>query len=315
MKNKFLKVALFLVISLLSFMYTIKWLNSINLSFKTDSLIQNSNSITSNNTLIENVVDYIVKLDLFNPTDMLSSNYIGLVSIEKKEKEVPLFISRGKNENNSSPIIVEDVNVKEPIIYIYNTHYEEKYAQNDGKDVSVRDAANILKDRLSKYNIESVVEKTNPQDILRANNWSYGYSYVVSKMLMEQAKKDYSSLNYYIDIHRDSLSKSLSTAVINDKSYAKVMFLVGLENKNYKANKAFMTNINNKLKSEYPGISRGLYEKEGPTVNGVYNQDFSGNCILIEIGGEHNTLEEITNTVEAFSKVLNDYIGGINGEA
>ena len=314
MKNKFLKIVLFLVISLLSFMYTIKWLNEINLSFNTDKIIQNSNSITESNTIIEDVVEYIIRLDLFNPTDMLSSNYIGLVNIEKKEKEVPLFISRGKNENNTSSIIVDDT-ILEPIVYIYNTHFEEKYASNNGSNVSVRDAANILKDRLSKYKIGSVVESTNPQDILRANNWNYGYSYVVSRMLMEQAKKDYSSLNYYIDVHRDSLSKGLSTAVINGKSYAKVMFLVGLDNKNYKNNKAFMTSINNMLETNYPGISRGIYEKQGATVNGIYNQDFSGNCILIEIGGEHNTLEEVTNTVEAFSKVLSNYIGGINGEA
>ena len=311
MKNKILKVALLVVISLLSFTYTIKWLNKVNLSFNTEKIIQSSNSMNENDTLVESVVEYIIKLDLFNPTDLLSNNYRGLVDIKKIEKDMPVFISRGSNDRINSNIEGE---VKiEPIIYIYNTHFEEKYASNNGNNVTVQTAANILKDNLAKYKIVALVEKTNTQDVLRANNWNYAYSYVVSKMLMEQAKKDYDSLNYYIDLHRDSVSKQISTASIDGKKYARIMFLVGLENKNYKNNKALMAKLNSMMEKEYPGISRGLYEKEGPTVNGIYNQDFSSNCILIEVGGEYNTFEEISNTLEVFGKVFNEYIGGING--
>ena len=317
MKKKGLRAIVFLVISLLSFTYTIKWLNDVNLSFDksiTEKIINSSNNINDNNTVFEEVIDYIIKLDVFNPIDLLNNNYIGLVDAKEIKKDVPIFVSKGSGYRSINNLIEEPSNsLGKPLVYIYNTHFEEKYARNGKVDVTVRDASNILKEKLAVYKIDSIVEKTNTQDILRTNNWSYGYSYVVSRMLLEEAFKDNKSLEYYIDVHRDSVSKSISTVSIKDKSYARVMFLVGLDNKNYKANREVMAKLNGMLEAEYPGISRGLYEKQGASVNGIYNQDFSRNCILIEVGGEHNTIEEITNTLEAFSKIFNDYLGGTNG--
>ena len=53
-------------------------------------------------------------------------------------------------------------------------------------------------------------------------------------------------------------------------------------------------------------------KKEGANVNGIYNQDFNPNCILIEVGGIDNTIEEVYNTMSALSDVLNKYIKGEN---
>ena len=53
-------------------------------------------------------------------------------------------------------------------------------------------------------------------------------------------------------------------------------------------------------------------KKEGANVNGIYNQDISPNCILIEVGGVDNTIDEVYNTMDAITDILNKYI---NGEA
>ena len=45
-------------------------------------------------------------------------------------------------------------------------------------------------------------------------------------------------------------------------------------------------------------------------MNGVYNQDFSKNCILIEVGSEENTYEEVTNTIEVIGQMLYLYEKG-----
>ena len=58
----------------------------------------------------------------------------------------------------------------------------------------------------------------------------------------------------------------------------------------------------------YPGLSKGIYKKGGPGVNGVYNQDFSPYTILIEIGGYENTTNEVLNTSIAFSKCFMEVI-------
>ena len=105
---------------------------------------------------------------------------------------------------------------------------------------------------------------------------------------MDKSIINYPSLKYFIDIHRDSLKKDKTYIRIGDKDYAKVLFIVGLENENYNENLEFTNKINDKLNEYYPGLSKGIYKKEGPGVNGVYNQDNSRHTILIEIGGVEN---------------------------
>ena len=90
------------------------------------------------------------------------------------------------------------------------------------------------------------------------------------------------------------------------------MFLIGLENENHKLNENVVSKLEDWLNKNYPGLSRGIYRKKGPGVNGVYNQDFSSLCILIEVGGEYNTFIEVENTIEVISEMLNYYIRSNN---
>ena len=95
---------------------------------------------------------------------------------------------------------------------------------------------------------------------------------------------------------------------INGKTYAKTIFLIGLENENYQENLAFTEEIKNLMNTKYPGLSKGIYKKGGEGVNGVYNQDFSNRTILIEIGGYENTPSEVLNSVLAFSECFMEVI-------
>ena len=121
----------------------------------------------------------------------------------------------------------------------------------------------------------------------------------------------YSSLKYFIDIHRDSITKDKTTVIINNKSYAKILFLIGLENPNYQENLIFTEKLNNKINQKYPNLTKGIYKKGGPGVNGVYNQDFSKYLILVEMGGYQNTPIEVLNSslalAECFMEVINEY--------
>ena len=87
-------------------------------------------------------------------------------------------------------------------------------------------------------------------------------------------------------------------------------FLIGLENPNYEKNLEFTEKLNNMINNKYPNLSRGIYKKQGKGVNGVYNQDFDPNTILIEVGGEENTIDEVYNTAEVISNILTEYIIG-----
>ena len=86
------------------------------------------------------------------------------------------------------------------------------------------------------------------------------------------------------------------------------MFLLGLENKNYLENKEVITKLNDYINKNYPNLSRGIYEKQGKGVNGIYNQDYHKNVLLIEVGGYENTIDEVNNSLKVISDALYNYI-------
>lgn len=200
----------------------------------------------------------------------------------------------------------------EPIIYLYNTHQSEEYASSNYAEFSINPTVimnnYILEDIFTKQGYPTLVEESSIKEILKKNNWPGYNSYKASRILLDNSITNHSSLKYFIDIHRDSLSKDKTTIQIGDKSYAKVLFIIGLENKDYQKNLAFTEKINSKLNEYYPGLSKGIYKKSGPGVNGVYNQDFNEYTILIEIGGYDNTTTEVLNTDLAFARCFLEVI-------
>lgn len=248
-------------------------------------------------------------IDLANPFQMIKSNYSYQDYADNSSDE---------EEQPTGSEYVEDPypekEVTEPIVYLYNTHQLEEYKQENQESYNVTPnvmmLSYIVREKLNDKGIPTIVEENDVSAFLQANNWSYASSYKVTRLLMEDAKTKNPTLKYFIDLHRDSVSKSISTATIDGKNYAKILFIIGLENPNYQENLTVTTTINNMLEEKYPGITRGIYKKEGKGVNGVYNQDFDKNTILFEVGGPENTIEEVLNTADAISTVLAEYIKG-----
>ena len=201
---------------------------------------------------------------------------------------------------------------KKPIIYIYNTHSNEEYSyqKNDIYNIvpTVKTADYILKNELNNLGIDSLIEDRNVTEYLNKENLPYSSSYLISRKFLEEKAFENKDLKYFIDLHRDSVKRSITTIEINEVSYARIMFLLGLENPNYQENKKLMISLNNYLEENYPGLSRGIYEKKGVGVNGVYNQDFSPNVFLIEVGGYENTIEEVANSLKLIANCLYDYL-------
>ncbi len=204
-----------------------------------------------------------------------------------------------------------------PRVYIYSTHQGEEYSGEGlleyGINPGVMMASYIMQDKLNNLGIETLVEERSIKEILNNNNWRYYKSYDASRIYLDDSKSKYPSIKYFIDVHRDSLKGDKTTVEIGNKKYAKIVFLIGLENKNYKENLEFTTKINDKLNEKYPNLSKGIYEKGGDGVNGVYNQDNSKYTILVEIGGVDNTTNEVLNTTLAFSECFMEVISTNEG--
>lgn len=251
-----------------------------------------NNSFKENNNILETIIEETLKIS--NPIKLLNKDYNKYLSNTLKEEKV----------------VTKET--KNPKIYIYNTHQTEEYASSTYAEFSINPTVvmnnYILEDIFNKNGYKTIVEERKIKDILNENNWRYNNSYKASRILLEDAIVKYPTLEYFIDVHRDSLKKDRTSITIDNKPYAKVLFIVGLENKDYQKNLALTEKINKKITELYPGLSKGVYKKSGPGVNGVYNQDFSANTILIEMGGYENTTTEVLNTSIAFARCFMEVI-------
>lgn len=224
------------------------------------------------------------------------------------------YLGKAQKKENNEIVFKEtkNTNQRSPTVYIYNTHQTESYlydkVNNYNLDYNVMFASYILKEYLNDYNILSFVESASIKKVLNENNLIYKDSYKASRILLEESIINYPTLKYFIDLHRDSSVYEKTTCVIDNKSYAKILFVLGLENKNYLENEKMINSLNERLIKVNSCLSRGITKKSGVGVDGVYNQDFNSNAILIELGGQYNTITEVNNTLKIFAKVLAEYI-------
>jgi len=280
-------------------------------------LLNNGNSNFTNEYRLPNFINktmsYMLKIDFTKPATLFNENILGYNEESKEDEYSNLEELKEISHYISDP---NKVDIENPIVYIYNSHQLENYDNYNleiyGITPNVLMASYLLKEKLNEKGISTIVEDTNLTEFLELNNWNHSNSYKASRIFMLDKQNTYKSLKYYIDIHRDSVSKNLSTITINNKPYARILFVVGLEHKNYQKNLNLANKINDLFNKYYKGLSRGVLKKEGANVNGIYNQDISENAMLIEVGGVDNNIDEVLNTINAISDILSIYIGDKN---
>lgn len=307
-KKHIIKKSLFIMTFLLSIFFTIRLLASISIKDQQDEfltfLLENQNIYLEDKrqgfSYFHKMMMKLLNIDLASPLTFLNRDYKGLTSntvVKLKKSETNKKIET-KKEN--------------PTIYIYNTHQTEEYKPTSYLEYSVNPnvlmASYILEEQLSKKGHVVLVEEESVSKLRTTLGLNYAGSYKVTRSMMENAKKNNPTLKYYIDLHRDSLTRDKTTLTVDSKSYAKILFIVGLENSNYQENLDFTNKISDLLNQKVKGLSKGIYKKEGPLVNGVYNQDFSNRVILIELGGNENTIDEVYRSLIVLGEVLDEVI-------
>ncbi len=292
-RSNIIKVGLWLIIILLSFIV------SFNLLLK-EKVSNFFNTEANQKYIIERGLNdsNLLSLDLLNPKDILkmSLNYV---------------LDKGNDTYSDLLLINETENDPKPLVYIYNSHQTETYDSSlmEAYNISynVQTASYILRDYLNDYGISCYVEKASMADYLDENGLLYKDSYKASRYYITKRMEEYPSITFLIDLHRDSVSSSVTKVSIDGVDYAKVLFVVGLDHENYEQNLSLAENLNSKLDSK---LSRGISKKSGSGVNGIYNQDLSVNSILLEVGGVDNNIEEVNNTLKVIAKILFEYMNG-----
>ncbi|WP_286887146.1 stage II sporulation protein P [Aneurinibacillus sp. UBA3580] len=201
------------------------------------------------------------------------------------------------------------------VFFIYNTHNRESWVHavpearaKNNPDLAMDSETNItlvskrLSQSLEKNGIGSSVGTTDFTGRLINRGAAYALSYAESLKAVKAVMAQNRDLNYFIDIHRDSLRRKSTTVTLDGKSYAQIHFVIGMRNKNWEKNQQFALKVHNAVEKKYPGLSKGIFGKKGG--NGEYNQSVSPNAILIEVGGVDNTIEECYRTADVLAEAI-----------
>lgn len=264
-----------------------------------------------NNTFkstIYKISRYLTGFDTSKPVSLLENKFLFHT---KKETSSKQLIYKEKEPDHVDTVNKESDPVqKKPFIYIYSTHQTEGYMPGNLKEFNISPdvmmASYLLKDRLEKLGVEVLIEERKMSDYLTQNKLSYDYSYRASRYYLEDTLKKYEKIDLIIDLHRDALAKNLSTTTIEGKSYAKILFVLGGKAATYPTNLENVTKLNEMIQSKYPTLTRGLLARD----YSIYNQDLGTNMILLELGGNENTVDEVMNTVEVLAPFISSYVGG-----
>ena len=250
-KKKKLKYLICLIIIYLSFSYTFYHMIKDNKTISNEEFINllvtsgNANILSKYKTsnIVNSTMKFLLNIDFNNPTSIFNTSILKYGTKNKTEETIKVEYNDDYSNMDDLKEVsdyIKDPNPKEtasPIIYIYNTHQLENYS-NDNLEIygitpNVQMASYLLREKLNEIDLPTIVEEANMSDILEKNGWDYSYSYQASRSLITEKKQTYSSLKYFIDLHRDSISKELSTVTINNKNYAKVLFVVGQDHQNW----------------------------------------------------------------------------------
>lgn len=247
-------------------------LNSNELFVK--KLLQKSNYYLINENLDTNLTYKLFKFDLKNPITIMDKVFA-------YEKDIQTFA------------YIQNNFVDNPRVYIYSTHPNEKYIDN-----TISYASLILQEKLNSLQVETIVEERSVVEYLEDNNLEFDDSYKATREFLSDKLKIY-DFDLIIDLHRDAVNNT--TVKINNKEYAKIMFV---QNVNYKDNITLANKLNDILNEKYPGITRGIYNKYVDN----FNQDLNNNVLLIELGGNTNTFEQVNNSIDALAYSIKELL-------
>ena len=256
------------------------------------------------------IIIFIIMMDIVyvrkvDKDFLMHNDFKRIFNVDINPEKWLLFLSFNRYEmvtnNETIPTIKPVFNetpLKKPMIYLYNTHQTEEY-----KDSNIYEASKYMKDLLEAKGTLVTLEETDIASELKKNNLAYKDSYKITRELILKHMSDDMAL--YIDLHRDSSNYEASTIKIGDKSYAKIMFVIGGKHESFNENYNIAENLNKLLKNYNNKLSRGIFVRQSSS----YNQDLSSNIILIEIGGPDNSFEEVKNSIDVLSEIIYQFLG------
>lgn len=226
-------------------------------------------------------------------------------------------------EIDGSTLLGKDLTLPEnaegPQILIYHTHSQETFADSRPGEradtvIGLGDDLQELLEKQYGYEVLHITEAFDMKEGCLDRSRAYNYA----EPVIAAALEEHPSIQVVIDLHRDGVngSKRLVTE-INGKPTAQIMFFNGLSRTKesgeltslpnpYQAeNLAFSFQMEYEAKQYYPGFSRCIYLK-----GYRYNLHLRPRSVLLEVGAQTNTVEEVKNAMGPFADILHKVLSG-----
>ena len=201
-----------------------------------------------------------------------------------------------------------------PHILIYHTHSQEAFVNSEpgAEEDSIVGAGEMLAGYLENYGFQ-VLHHKGKYDV-KSRDYAYSNSLPeIEKMLQENP-----GIQVVIDLHRDAVAEGTRLVTdIQGHQVAKVMFFNGLgrtrdkgeisylRNPYLQENLAFSFQMKVACDEYYPGFARKIYLRAYR-----YNMHVCPKTLLIELGAQTNTKEEIHGALEPLAHVLAMVLSG-----
>ncbi len=201
-----------------------------------------------------------------------------------------------------------------PKILIFHTHGSEMFADSKNVNEGVIGAGEYLKSLIEdKYGIECL-HITDRFDVVNGSIQRDG-AYERMEPVITHIIEENPSIELVIDLHRDGVNDNLRlVAEDNGEKCAKVMFfnglctkwegsrlksIKGLENPYLATNLALSLKMQLAMNELHPNLTRKIY------LNAYrYSLHMKDKSMLIELGAQTNTVEEINNSIERIAEVI-----------
>ena len=208
-----------------------------------------------------------------------------------------------------------DKNADVPQILIYHTHSQEAFADSVPGDESttIMGAGELLAEILRKEYGYNVIHHTGKFDVEARD-----YAYSNALPAIEQILKEHPTIEVVIDLHRDEMLEGRKLVTdLNGVPTARVMFFNGLsytkeqgaidylENPYIDDNLAFSFQMQVAANEYYPNLTRRIYLK-----GYRYNMHLCPKSLLIELGAQTSTVEEIRNACGPIAHILDIVLSG-----
>ena len=211
-----------------------------------------------------------------------------------------------KVEKGSSPsVLIIHTHATESFLNESRDYYTDSdLSRTTDKNMNVTALGRIVADKLKNAGYGVIHDET------LHDYPSYSESYSRAAKTINGYIKKYPGIKIVIDIHRDSISagnadKVKVTSKINGKKAAQIMIVMGSQSgsvknfPNWKENLKLALRLQQKTESMYPSLARSI-----SLMPRNYNESLTTGSMLIEMGTEANSIEEVKYSAELLGSSL-----------